>query len=494
MNTRFLYFFILLVLFYSSSFSSADYHSEKSGQPSLFEALNRFKNDKDLQNSTWSFYAYNLNRNTVIADFNSNAVLVPASLMKVVTTAAAYQLLGELYQFNTYLMHNGVISTDGVLKGDLIIKGTGDPTIGSGNFEKYYSINSIFEFILNALFEIGIKEIEGNIIADASEWGFIFQPRGYLWEDIGNHYGAGVSALNYKENRIRLSFKSGKNIGDKAELINAENHPFPIQWINNVTTAGRNTGDNVYVFGAPFQSLRIINGTIPADRDSFHVFVSDPDPALRFAHDLKEFLVSKNFKVGGSVKSNYFKNNLQHSIIATHKSPIIHVINQYINQYSDNVSAESVFRAIGIDQNNNPDYNTTAESIISFWDKKGVNTNGIVIRDGSGLSRTNLLNTRFLVEILNNMYLHDSFILFYSSLATAGRTGTLKNSFIKSSAENNFIGKTGTMRGVRSYAGYIKNKSGEMISFAFIVNGHNLRISEIRNKMEKLIISISESE
>lgn len=486
-----LLFFIITII--NGDVFESTYSINHQYPASLKNSFENFQNDKDIQNTLWSFYAENLNSKQVVIDFSSNKSLIPASTLKVLTTATAYEILGKSYRFSTILKHSGTIDENGVLQGDLIISGDGDPSIGSSYFGNWVNANSIFQAFYNSINKLGIKEINGNIIGDASHWGYMLQPTGYLWEDIGNHFGAGTSSLNYKENKLKLTFKSGNKIGDKAELISSEPHPIGIEWINNVTTAASNTGDNVYIFGAPFQKFRIINGTMPAARSSFDVFASDPDPAHRFASDFKTFLISKNIKISGNEKSNYLQTETKTQNIYTHRSPELDLIARFVNQRSNNLSAESLLRAIGT-KFGNSNYQESADAILNYWKNKNINIDGIVLKDGSGLSRTNLLSTKFLVDVLKYIYYSDYYDSYKNSLALAGKTGTLQNAFKASSAENNYIGKTGSMGGIRSYAGFINNKSGETICFAFIVNGHTLKTAEIRKKMETLIISLSDSE
>lgn len=486
------------VLFFLITFINSDIikSSENFQTPvsnKFNDAFQKFEKDKDLQSAIWSFYAENLSSKQVVIDFSSGKSLIPASTLKVLTTATAYEILGKSYRFSTILKHSGTIDKNGVLQGDLIISGDGDPTVGSTYFGSRVNADNIFQSFLSSMLKLGIKEVNGNIIGDASLWGFMLQPTGYLWEDIGNHFGAGASSLNYKDNKLKLTFKSGNRLGDKADLISSDSHPINIEWINNVTTAASNTGDNVYIFGAPFQKFRIINGTMPAGRNSFDVFASDPDPAHRFASDFKNFLISKNFKISGFEKSIYIPNDEKTSIISTHFSPELDLIARFVNQRSNNLSSESLLRAIGA-KFGNSNYQESADAILNYWKSKNISLDGVVLKDGSGLSRNNLMSTKFLVDVLKHIYNSDYFEFYKNSLALAGKSGTLQNAFKNTSAENNFFGKTGSMGGIRSYAGFINNKSGDTICFAFIVNGHTLKNAEIRKKMETLIISLSDSE
>ncbi len=457
--------------------------------------IRELEGDKSLYGSLWSLCAYNISKGEYLAERNKELLLVPASVMKIVTTISAYELLGQNSVFTTYLNYSGKIFTDSVLHGNIIIKGSGDPTIDCDFFGMSVSADNIFTEFKNALTKAGIKSVKGKIIGDGSLWGSMFQAPGYMWEDIGNYYGAGTSSLNYSENKLKITFKSGKHIGDIAEVLFITGHPCNLVWINEVTTAGAQTGDNVYIYGAPFQNIRFMTGSIPAGRDSFSIWASDPDPAHRIAYDFYKFLKNTGIHVSDSCFSEYRKgwaNSDTFNVIYTHESPAIGKILQFMNEKSHNVSAESIFRYTGMKVINNPSFEETAKYLTAYWQNK-TGSKGIIIRDGSGLSRTNMISAEFMVDLLVYAQSQPWFNEFYAVLPVAGQGGSLRNAFKNTSAENNMRGKTGTMKGIRCYAGYVYNKSDDLVAFCLMMNSHTLSSVEIRKKLEKLIVAISNS-
>jgi serine-type D-Ala-D-Ala carboxypeptidase/endopeptidase (penicillin-binding protein 4) len=459
-------------------------------------AIRALENDKSMVGTHWGFCAYNLNKKQYVAQKNCDLRLVPASVLKVFTTISAYEIYGHEATFETHLYYDGTISGEGVLDGDLVIYGTGDPSIACDYFGNSFSALTVFSSFKNALVKAGIRKINGNIIGDASLWGYMLQAPGYLWEDLGNYYGAGSSSLNYNENKLRVSFKPGRAVGDSADLLSITPHPIEPVWINNVTTAASNTGDNVYIYGTPFQKVRLLTGTVPAGKTDFTVWASDPDPALRLVSDFQDYLSKSGIQVSGKSSSEYVSTRYDKGsmkLIHTHHSPSIKEISRYVNHKSHNVSAESLFRYCGMKLNNSSSYEETAKALLDYWMKKGIKTGQIVVKDGSGLSRTNMITTDFLVDMLVYTYQQVWFQDFYDILPVAGKDGTLRTNFKGTSVENNMRGKSGFLQGVRSYTGYVHNRSGELIAFAVIVNGHMLKNNAIRMKLEKLIISLSDS-
>ncbi len=459
-------------------------------------AIRILENDKSMTGTQWAFCAYNITKKEYLAEKNTSQRMVPASVLKVFTTISAFEILGLHSGFETQLLYTGKLKADGTLEGDLVIRGNGDPTISCDHFGKSASSLNIFSAFKAAADKVGIKKVRGNIVGDATLWGSQLQAPGYMWEDLGNYYGAGASSLNYNENKLKVTFKPGKSVGDSAGVLFITPHPFLPQWVNKVTTAGSGTGDNVYIYGTPLQKVRFLTGTVPAGRSEFTVWASDPDPALRFAGDFLKHITNAGISVSGSAMSKYIiENNEKDSLnlIYTHKSPEIKEIGLWINHRSHNVSAESVFRHMGMKLANSSEFDVTSKALLTYWQSKGIRTNQQHITDGSGLSRTNMITTGFMVDLLIYASKQTWFQDYYDILPVAGKEGTIKSNFKGTSAENNMRGKSGLLKGVRSYTGYIHNKSGDLIAFAVISNGHLMSSSEIRKKLEMLVVSLSDS-
>jgi serine-type D-Ala-D-Ala carboxypeptidase/endopeptidase (penicillin-binding protein 4) len=505
MQMKFLYVlpFILLAFFSHSERLSSDEQAENQETPvhfqevdSIEDAILKLKEDNQMQGSQWSFCAYNLTQKKYIAEKDIHLRLVCASVLKVFTTLSAYDIVGHNHTFETRLMHNGHISDDGVLHGDIIISSNGDPTIACDYFGRTYSSAAILLKFTTAIQKANIRSIKGRIIGDASLWGVMLQAPGYMWEDLGNYYGAGASSLNYNENKLKVTFQPGKTIGDSAKLLSITPHHMDIDWDNMVTTAASNSGDNVYIYGTPLQKNRYLTGTVPTGRNEFVVWASDPDPALRFAADLHTALIFKGISISEEPISVYSAKNMKTDktvLLETHYSPSIKSISKFVNHRSHNVSAESVFRHLGMKLGNTHNYEKTAELLLTYWKKRGVKTDEVIITDGSGLSRTNMLTTRFLVSLLIYAHHQPWFEDFYEILPIAGQDGTLRGNFKGTTAENNMRGKSGLLKGVRSYTGYLHNQSGDTIAFAVIVNGHQLSSVLIRQKVESLVAALSDS-
>lgn len=452
------------------------------------KALEQFLADRDLRGASVAFYAYNIQTRQVLADINADQLLLPASVLKLLTSITAMEVLSPDYRIRTDVFLDGV-KQDTLFKGNIVIRGYGDPTIGSELPSFQHTFSSFCHQLVQSLQKQHISSIEGMLIADARVFGPLLQSPGYVWEDLGNYYGAGASSLNFAENKLRLEFSSGKEQGVPATFVGAQQHPMNIQWISQVTTADVNSGDNVYVYGVPFQSVRYMVGTIPSRRQSFFVWASDPDPALRFADNCRECLMQQSILFNGDVKAVYDGGIIYDSsrVLMRYYSPKLSEILTEVNKKSHNVFAESIFRHIGWNLAGTAEWRQVADVVLNYWKEKGMDVAGLIVHDGSGLSRTNRLTAKFVVDLLVYATRQSWFQVFYQMLAIAGVDGTLQNVFKGGVLENNMRAKSGSMRGVRAYAGFIKNSQNQLIAFCFIVNGHSISSRQIVSKMENVL-------
>lgn len=457
----------------------------------ILRSIEELTSDSDLRGAIIGFYAYNIHTNQEIANFNANSLLIPASLQKLLTSITALDLLTETYRIRTDVFLDGDQKKN-AFYGKMIIRGYGDPTIGSDQADFRNIFDNFCSQTVYFLRQRKIDTIVGEIIADARVFGPLLQPSGYAWEDLGNYYGAGASSLNFAENKIRLEFQSGNKANDLAFLIGVQEHPMDIQWISSVTTASPNSGDNVYVYGVPFQRIRYITGTIPVQRNSFIVWASDPDPAIRFAHHCRKCLINNNIHFTGNISAYYYGDLSYDSSVVLmrfYSLPLKDII-KVINKKSNNIYAESIYRYLGWKFTNDASWKSISNFILKYWRDKGLDITGLNIQDGSGLSLTNRITAKFISDLLIYANKQPWFGVFYESLSIAGVDGTLQNFFRGTKLENNMRAKSGTMRGIRAFAGYLKNKQNDLIAFCFIVNGHNLSTNQITRSMERVLMNL----
>lgn len=463
---------LLLVLFLSVLFET---YAQKE--------LNTIFSNEHLRTASISWYALDAKTGEVIAETPQKS-LAPASVMKIVTTAAALEILGPQFRFKTEVGYSGKIENEsGVLTGDLVIKGGCDPSFYSKYFADYYK--GTFEDWAEEIKNSGIKKIKGDLVIDVSVMKDSSIPGGWAWDDIANYYGAGVSALNYFDNLYEIHFSSPSGIGKSAKIVYTLPAIDGLALENKVVTSDSNL-DLSCVYGAPHSFKREISGTIPMNRSDFVVRAATPDPAVSAAAEFKKVLSRKGILLQGGVRKT--TQSKQFILLAEKLSPELKDLIVPLNQKSINLFAEQLLREIGRSREKDPSLRSSLDALYEFWKGSSVNLEGFFPTDGSGLSRSNSICTRTLTEILAYMCESPNREVFFSSLPLAGVNGTLDNSFKGTPLENNLRAKTGSMKRVRSLGGVFTSQKGKEIVFAIIVN--NFEGQGINRELEDFMINL----
>jgi D-alanyl-D-alanine carboxypeptidase/D-alanyl-D-alanine-endopeptidase (penicillin-binding protein 4) len=453
--------------------------------------LKKLSETNDLKRGTISFYAYELSSSKTILNYNGNKLLIPASNQKLMTTAAALSILGGDFKFKTYLEYDGHITDKGILEGNIYIRGEGDPTFGSGRISPSEAWSEVLSKVCKILSDAGIKKINGGIIGDASWFEYNSIPDYWIWTDIGNYYGTGTYGLNVNENTYKLLLKPGKAIGDSVEILGTDPVIPNIQFLNSIKTAAEGTGDNGYIYGAPFTSLRTVSGTIPKG-GNFSIKGSMPDPAYFVASGVKEALVKNKVEIQLPASSLYTFNGksiAERKILHTFTSSPLKDIIKETNVNSLNLYAESLLKTIGKKLYNEGTTKAGIKALQEFWNSKGLDPSAVVIFDGSGLSTFNWVCSEAFSQALLQMSKEKYYSDFYNSLPVAGVSGTLKKVGKGTKLENNMRAKSGSMKRVLCYSGYIKNpETGKEYSFSVMVNNFECSASALLPKLEKIFL------
>lgn len=463
-------------------------------QSKLEAALQALEQDPELNHASISFCAIDIKNNSIYAQKNANTSLAPASSMKVITTGAALATLGPNYTFKTYLEYSGSIS-NGTLRGNLYLRGTGDPSLASPIMEGVLDRAGLMNKLVAAVQQAGIKRIEGSVIGDGSAFEDQVVVPTWQWGDVGNHYGAGVSGLNYYDNLYYIYFNRTNTFGATPAIDHTDPIIPGLELDNRVTQAGSRTGDNAYVFSAPFGNQAIIRGTIPKGSGLFDIKGATPDPSLLCAHDLRTALINQGISVAKiSTTQRQFKRQESRKKILTHQSPPLHVICKHTNEDSRNMYCEALLKAMGAKVKGAGTTDNGIAVVMDLWRARGLDLSGFFMKDGCGLSARNGVSAKTFAAIMRKMYLDKgSFGDFYNQLAIAGRTGTLRNVGRNSLAEGNVRAKSGSMNRIRSYTGYVTTKSGKLLSFSVLVNNYSCSGYRMRKKLETLLIAMAES-
>ncbi len=433
-----------------------------AAQSSVQAGLDALARDPALKHASLSACVIDVASGKVIAAYEADRSLSPASTQKLVTTATALAKLGSDYTFRTELAYDGEIGERGVLSGNLYLTGAGDPSLGSDQLEQTADLPDLMERLRLAVQQQGIRRIEGYVVGDASRWGTAATGNTWQWNDLGNYYAAGAWALNVHENLYYLHFQQTPTVGKSPRIAEIEPVVPELSFLNEVTTAGPRTGDNAYIYGAPYTYLRYVRGTIPAGRGRFTIKGSLPDPPLFAAQQLADQLLTVGIvtTAGPTTLSELANQGFQpqrRQVLYTHTSPPLRDIVYRTNQKSVNLYAEALLRTLGKEIKNEGSDRAGIEVIYDYWKQQGAPLGGVFLEDGSGLSADNGLTTRFLATLLRN----------------SARDQRVFDALLPSLPEINGArvrAKSGTLARVRSYAGYATTPSGRQLAFAIIVN------------------------
>ncbi len=397
--------------------------------------------------------------------YNTEQSLLPASVIKIVTTAAALHYLGPEYRFKTKFLYSGERKGD-TFHGDLIIRGGGDPTLST---ETLWSIAKQIK-------GSGINEITGNIVIDAhffdksdkvSEW----------WDDEERSqraYDAKLSALPLNFNAIAVHVQPGSYVKDKLNIWLEPTLPY-IRLHNMTKTvrkrSRRNTVSIRRTEKVPGEVEMRIRGKLHSSVQERVFYLNVDDPMRYVTETFRALLQEVGVNINGTSKVVYIP------VVAKewhkHLSAPLSVILKLLNTYSNNMTAEQIVKTIAAEQNVPGSHAEGLRLMKEFLRLSGVNMEGIVLVDGSGLSRKNRMTTRAITDLLTSLFSRfDIGPDFISVLRVMGAQGVLSQRLAKSPARGKIRAKTGTLRGLSALAGYVASKDGKVYGYALFLNNN----------------------
>lgn len=413
----------------------------------------------------WGVAVYSLDRREPLFTLNDTTLLVPASTAKLIALATAVQAVGWDYRYETLVRATGPI-VDGVVQGDLVVVGSGDPSLGGRGGDSLAAFVSVMR-------TAGITRIEGRVIGDDDG---LEEPRPQLawaWDDLGYTSGALFGALNYGENRMDLIVAPGAGAGERAEVAQPYRWGRPMR-IRAVTGAA-GSPQLLWPEQRPGEPFLTIDGSIPIGASPARMSVSVGNPTLWFANALRHALIEAGIEVRGDaydvddIALEPMKPELGDGVLYIHRSPTLAVLAQPMLKDSINLYAEAALRlnTPGGTFPTNDAALAGVRTTLAGWD---VSTDGWQVVDGSGLSRRDAVAPDTLIAVLRRMWDPTGVSPWMNSLPIAGVDGTLAGRMAGTAAAGNVRAKTGTMSNIRALAGYVRTKDGEPLAFAIIVN------------------------
>jgi D-alanyl-D-alanine carboxypeptidase/D-alanyl-D-alanine-endopeptidase (penicillin-binding protein 4) len=451
----------------------------------LQHALTQSTQRPGVQRGAWGVVVHSLDRDQRLFELNPGTLLVPASVAKLASVATAADAVGWDYRFETTVHGTGSLS-GGVLHGDLIVVGSGDPTIGGR------AGDDIATWI-DGLKAAGLRRIEGRIIGDDDA---IEEPRPQLawaWDDLGYTTGALFGALNLDENRMAVTVAPGPTAGAPARLSVVPDASYrPLA--NRAVTGAVGASQLLWPEQRPGEPYLTVAGTIPVGASPAQLNISAGNPTFWFASVLRSRLQQHGIEVTGDAWDiddvRPPPERAAATLLFTHRSRALSDIVQPLLKESINLYAEAVMRlnaAPGV----LPTNDAALEGFRRRLESWGVPADAQQVIDGSGLSRRNAMSAEAVLTVLRHMQDPTLGAPFVSALPIAGVDGSLANRMRDTPAAGNVRAKTGTMSNIRSLAGYVTTRDGERLAFVAMVNNFEGSGADANQALDAIAVALA---
>ena len=420
---------------------------------------------------------------------------IPASTQKLYTTAAALDFLGKDFRYSTRLYLDGKTNANGEFVGNVILRGSGDPTWSS-----YFNTDplSIFDSWMMKFDSLGIKSIKGNIIGDDTYFDSEHYGPGWSWDDMPYPYSAQVGALSANDNKVDIIIYPGSIAGEPARVVIKDDNKY-VRIVNSIITSNIGEATDISVDREPATNIVELHGRISlegkAGAEPFKISVTVDNPTLYVLHLLKQSLEAHQIKVRGALldggnwseRINYTQLKPVCEYLSTTLSNIVAVV----NKTSHNLCAESLLKTLGKETSGTGSFANGVENVKSFLTKSGIQHENFYMVDGSGLSRLNLCSPNNLSQLLWSMRKGENKEVFETSLAVPGEQGTMRTRTVGTLAEKKLRAKTGSMNSVCTLAGYVTTRDGETLCFAIMINNFSAPENLARNLQDLICMRLA---
>lgn len=437
----------------------------------LRQRLNALFNRPEFLGATWGVHVYSASREENLYSLNKNTLLVPASNMKLYTTAAALVKLGPAFRYETSLFRTGDVDASGAVNGSLVVRGSGDFSLSS----RFHNGNTYkpFDDWIDEMKKAGITSIRGDIVGDDSVFDSRNHGPGWAMDYLDDWYAAEVSGLALNDNCIDLYAYPGSSAGAPAVLKPVPDCSF-FKFTNKVVT-GRSGETSGIRFERSFGSNEItVTGRVALGTKPQFLWITVSDPSTFFVTVLRERIIEKGIQVSGkayTIRDYPDKSKIaRRELIASYYSPPLSELIKYIGRNSQNLYAEQLLKTMGARLKRSGSFSSGTKVVEEFLDSIGLEPRMHQLFDGSGLSRMNLVSAYGTVRLLDHMRREETYPVFLDCLPEAGRTGTLSSRMKGTTAEGNLRAKTGTIRNTRSLSGYLTTLEGELLVFSVLIN------------------------
>lgn len=454
-------------------------------------------------NAHWGVLIVDLVTSEILYERNADKGFMPASNMKLYTTAAALDVLGPDYRYSTRVYSRGPISRNGTLRGDIIVKGSGDPSI-SWRYNVDADTTAVLQKWVEAIRKAGIRRIEGSVIGDDNAFDNTDRPGTWQVDYLADWYAAEASGLAINDNCWDVILRPGPKPGAPARLEPLIRTSY-VHFINNMITTGprvKKTDEPNITISRPTDGNDVtLSGTIQSDVAAYYEWGAVHNGTLYTVTMLEEALERAGITVTrGShdiddlppAQAQWNTSGPRTRLIVEHQSPPLSRILAIINKPSQNFYAEQLFKTLGKERYGRGDYDYAERAVRDFITSAGAYGRQLQMADGSGLSRQDLVTPRMTIALLTRMYKSPHFKVFYDSLPIAGVDGTIRSRMKGTPAQGNVHAKTGYIGRVRALSGYARAASGHDIAFCTMANNYTVPTSLANDTQDSATLAIIE--
>ena len=443
---------------------------------SLTRMIDSMVNAPEFRTALWGILIVDPEARDTLYAHHAAKLFIPASNQKLVSSSVALELLGPEYRFRTTFAAHGTIS-NGTLNGDLAVIGRGDPTMSDRMLKG--DAMAAMRAIADSLSQRGIRRITGNVLAVGDAFSGPVRGAAWPWDGLNGASFAGVDELLFNEALSTFRVRPGANVGDTAVVETRPARTFPTVRVTATTIArdtatralgngrGARGGTRVSAYHDTLTSAVIVRGQI-ALGDSATVTLPHHDPNTAFVAALTEALSERGIAVDRQA-TTWTQESRVDSLFTVLSVPLSEIM-PVVNKPSQNQVAEVFLRVLGLERAGVGTADSGRRVIERQFAEWKIPADGFIVRDGSGLSRSDLISPEAIVGILEVMRKSPNFTVFYESLPIAGVDGTIRTRMRDTPAQGNLRAKTGTLSMVRSLSGYIRTADGRLLEFSMLCN------------------------
>jgi len=465
------------------------------------ERAKRLLNHAPANKGEWGIMVEDAESGESLYELNSSMNFLPASNLKLFTTALALEKLGPDYRFRTTLESTGSITRQGELTSDLLLVGRGDPNLSNRklpfqNKEEFDGPpEKVLAELVDELVSRGVQSISGDVIGDDSYFALEPYPSGWEVDDVVWGYGAAISALAVNDNTATLTLVPGKRAGDAVDIsVVPRTSDFTV--LNHVLTGAPRTPTKLALTRHPGAHSVVVSGSLRASSGPTTLVVGIEEPAIFAATMLKTILEQRGIAVRGVARAQHdgLANPAAKSLraLAEHLSHPLRDSVKVINKLSQNLQSELLLRTAMRETIGSSAASELPRFAADFYSEAGIMEDDVVQTDGSGLSRQDMVTPRAVACLLYYAEARPWFGVFFASLPIAGMDGTLEERMKSTPATGRIHGKTGSADHAKTLSGFAETPNGRRLIFSFLGNNQSSNSSESQDVLDGLCVAMIE--